>query len=301
MLLQLQEDDEVILLRVLKNVGLTHAYSTANNTSPSTNKTRNTSRSSQNQDAASSPNENLESTDRQSDPSMNTDLERQIPDTSPSAQLSGLLPPLAAGWKEPEIHDHAAPLNHHGNTLDMLDWDWNRTSDRLVHLTQTGETPSVPGMSFHDPRSTTDITSQAVSSTRPRLSSASNGEDSDAESTEELVDRLSDRVGSLQIGSGGHIRYYGPTSNFNLVQIPAPDNMTVHRTVRNDGQEYLNRLDIGKDVPPDIEEHLVNLYFTWQDPTSHVVQREMYENAKVQWRDGMLDTPYYSEALRSSM
>ncbi|KAF6785049.1 hypothetical protein CSOJ01_15650 [Colletotrichum sojae] len=143
--------------------------------------------------------------------------------------------------------------------------------------------------------------SQADSSTRPRLSSASDGEDSDADSTEELVDRLSDRIGSLQIGSDGHIRYYGPTSNFNLVQMPAPDNMTVHRTVRNDRQEYLNRLDIGKDVPPDIEEHLVDLYFTWQDPTSHVVQSEMYENAKVQWRDGMLNTPYYSEALRNSI
>ncbi|KAF6832956.1 fungal specific transcription factor [Colletotrichum musicola] len=297
----MQEDDEAILLRVLKNVGLTHAYSTAKNTSTSTNKTRNTSRSSQNQDAASSPDENRESTDRQLAPSMNTDLERLIPDTSPSAQLSGLLPPLPAGWKETEIHDHAASLNHDGNTLDMLDWDWNTTSDNLVHLTQTAETPSMPGMGARDPRSTTDITSQADSSTQPRLSSASDGEDSDAESTEELVDRLSDRVGSLQIGSDGHIRYYGPTSNFNLVQMPAPDNMTVHRTVRNDGQEYLNRLDIGKDVPQDIEEHLVNLYFTWQDPTSHVVQREMYENAKVQWRDGMLDTPYYSEALRNSI
>ncbi|KAF4430341.1 Nitrogen assimilation transcription factor nirA [Colletotrichum fructicola] len=83
--------------------------------------------------------------------------------------------------------------------------------------------------------------------------------------------------------------------------MPAPDNMTVHRTVRNDGQEYLDRLEIGKDVPNDIEDHLVNLYFTWQDPASHVVQREMYQKAKVQWCDHMVDNPYYSEALRNSI
>ncbi|KAF4913700.1 Nitrogen assimilation transcription factor nit-4 [Colletotrichum fructicola] len=77
--------------------------------------------------------------------------------------------------------------------------------------------------------------------------------------------------------------------------------MTVHRTVRNDGQEYLDRLEIGKDVPNDIEDHLVNLYFTWQDPASHVVQREMYQKAKVQWCDHMVDNPYYSEALRNSI
>ncbi|EQB56632.1 hypothetical protein CGLO_03351 [Colletotrichum gloeosporioides Cg-14] len=77
--------------------------------------------------------------------------------------------------------------------------------------------------------------------------------------------------------------------------------MTVHRTVRNDGQEILDRLDIGKEVPNDIEEHLVNLYFTWQDPASHVVKRDMYEKAKVQWRDRMVDNPYYSEALRNAI
>ncbi|KAF9875237.1 hypothetical protein CkaCkLH20_07057 [Colletotrichum karsti] len=82
--------------------------------------------------------------------------------------------------------------------------------------------------------------------------------------------------------------------------MPTPDNMTVHRTVRNDGQEYLDRLDIGKEVPAEIEEHLVKLYFTWQDPASHVVQRNMYESAKLRWQEGT-DTPYYSEALRNAI
>ncbi|CAM1510981.1 Fc.00g084940.m01.CDS01 [Cosmosporella sp. VM-42] len=124
---------------------------------------------------------------------------------------------------------------------------------------------------------------------------------SDTENTEALVDQLSDRVGALQIGPGGQVRYYGPTSNFNLVEMPAPDNLTVHRTVRNDGQEYLDRLGIGKEVPPELEEHLANLYFAWQDPAFHVVNRGMFEAARVIWREKKEDTPYYSEALQNSI
>ncbi|KAH8659465.1 fungal-specific transcription factor domain-containing protein, partial [Ilyonectria robusta] len=121
------------------------------------------------------------------------------------------------------------------------------------------------------------------------------------ESTEALVDQLSDRIGSLQIGPGGQVRYYGPTSNFNLVEMPAPDNLTVHRTVRNDGQEYLDFLGLGKAVPPELEAHLTNLYFTWQDPAFHVVNREMFEAAKATWTDNQEDTPYYSEALLNAI
>ncbi|RSL85791.1 hypothetical protein CEP51_003142 [Fusarium floridanum] len=124
---------------------------------------------------------------------------------------------------------------------------------------------------------------------------------SDTESTEVLVDQLSDRIGSLQIGPGGQVRYYGPTSNFNLVEMPAPDNLTVHRTVRNNGQEYLDRLGIGKSVPADLEEHLVNLYFAWQDAAFHVVNRAMFEEARINWRDSKEDTQYYSEALLNSI
>lgn len=126
-------------------------------------------------------------------------------------------------------------------------------------------------------------------------------EPSDTESTEALVDQLSERIGSLQIGPDGAVRYYGPTSNFNLVEMPAPDNLTVHRTIRNDGQEYLDRLGMGKQVPPALEEHLVNLYFTWQDPAFHVVDRPMFEAAKVSWRENDEDTPFYSEALQNAM
>jgi hypothetical protein len=118
---------------------------------------------------------------------------------------------------------------------------------------------------------------------------------------EDIVHWLSNRLGSLHIGSDGNVRYYGPTSHFNLLRMPTPDNLTVHRTVRKDGQDILNRLSLGKEVPIELEEHLINLYFTWQNPSFDVVDRGMYQMAKQQWQDHMEETPYYSEALTNAM
>lgn len=125
--------------------------------------------------------------------------------------------------------------------------------------------------------------------------------DDGSDEMEDIVHRLSNRLGSLQIGSDGNVRYYGPTSHFNLLRMPTPDNLTVHRTVRKDGQDMLNRLSLGKDVPRELEEHLINLYFTWQNPSFDVVDRGMYRMAKQQWQDHMEETPYYSEALTNAM
>lgn len=116
----------------------------------------------------------------------------------------------------------------------------------------------------------------------------------------DLVDQLSDRVGTLYVRPGGHIRFFGPTSNFNLLETPSADRVNIHQAIRIDGLKHLDRLDLSKEVPSLLEDHLVNLYFTWQDPAFHVVDREMYENSKIQWHDGQ-DTAYYSEALRNAM
>ncbi|KAI1262918.1 fungal-specific transcription factor domain-containing protein [Xylariaceae sp. FL1019] len=122
----------------------------------------------------------------------------------------------------------------------------------------------------------------------------------DSPDTAKLIGQLSDRIGSLQIDPSGQVRFYGPTSNFNLVDMPAPDNLTVHRTLRGDGQDYLDRLGIGAMVPPELEEHLANLYFAWQDPAIHVVNRSIYEEAKDKWKDEG-DTPYFSLTLMNAI
>lgn len=111
---------------------------------------------------------------------------------------------------------------------------------------------------------------------------------------EGLVDEISDRVGTLKIGPGGKTRFYGPTSTFNLKEMPSSDSYEADQS----SPTYHSRS--GEEIPAAVEDHLLDLYFSWQDPSFHVVDRYIYEEAKEKWNN-MEETPYYSEALRNAM
>ncbi|KAJ5168768.1 uncharacterized protein N7482_004362 [Penicillium canariense] len=127
------------------------------------------------------------------------------------------------------------------------------------------------------------------------------GEENEAESA--VIEQLSHRIGTLKIAGDGHLRFYGATSNLNLVDVSAtqqrqrPD----ARTVRHDGQDILNHLRVGQPVDQALEDHLVELYFTWQNPSIYVVDKEMYMTARSKWRNEYDDTPFYSEVLTNAM
>ncbi|KAL6236668.1 hypothetical protein BDW75DRAFT_239029 [Aspergillus navahoensis] len=116
---------------------------------------------------------------------------------------------------------------------------------------------------------------------------------------EGLIDELSDRVGTLQVGPEGQTQFYGPTSTFNLADMLATANSGTNAT-QNHALDCLSQSGSHKAVPPALEEHLTNLYFSWQDPSFHVVDRKMYDEAKEKWY-AMRDTPFYSESLRNAM
>lgn len=124
------------------------------------------------------------------------------------------------------------------------------------------------------------------------------------EAEREVIEQLSSRMGTLKLAGDGHLRFYGPTSNLNLVDVaitskqrPGPD----VRSVRHDGQELLNHLRIGQHVEPSLESHLIDLYFTWQNPSLYIVDREMFNLARAKWRDELDDNPFYSEVLTNAM
>ena len=127
------------------------------------------------------------------------------------------------------------------------------------------------------------------------------GEEDEAEN--DVIEQLSHRIGTLKIAGDGHLRFYGATSNLNLVDVSAtqqrqrPD----ARTVRHDGQDILNHLRVGQPVDQALEDHLVELYFTWQNPSTYVVDKEMFMTARTKWRNELDDTPFYSEVLTNAM
>ena len=127
------------------------------------------------------------------------------------------------------------------------------------------------------------------------------GEEDEAE--KDVIEQLSHRIGTLKIAGDGHLRFYGATSNLNLVDVSAtqqrqrPD----ARSIRHDGQDILNHLRVGQPVDPVLEDHLVELYFTWQNPSTYVVDKDMFMIARSRWRNGCDDTPFYSEVLTNAM
>ncbi|KAL4942999.1 hypothetical protein BDV06DRAFT_153620 [Aspergillus oleicola] len=141
------------------------------------------------------------------------------------------------------------------------------------------------------------------------LQQAQNERDEDSDSGEEdeaekdVIEQISHRIGTLKIAGDGHLRFFGATSNLNLVDVSAtqqrqrPD----ARTVRHDGQDILNHLRVGQSVDRALEDHLLELYFTWQNCSTYVVDKEMYYTARRNWREDLDDTPFYSEVLTNAM
>lgn len=218
--------------------------------------------------------------------------------TAPTSNMSSLrVLENAASSPQPATRGLLELANAAGNTASMMQtpasWDWNISAEPMAQgavvqpgyiSTPTAQRPSISAAAPSCPSLDMD------KGTSP------------TESIDELADQLSDRLGTLHVRPGGHIRFYGPTSNFNLLETPPSDvSMNIHRTIRNDGEDHLARLGLNKRVPPEIELHLMNLYFTWQDPAFHVVDRQMFEEAKDAWHIQMEDTAYYSEALRNAM
>lgn len=202
---------------------------------------------------------------------------------------------------------HTVPLRVDQNTEEtsstsiMECWDWDIDQGTSITLNSSdmnvffGSSP---------PSGTLGTTSEEIPEPlSPGLSDNNSTlveETSDTEGIDNLTDELSDRVGTLRIGPGGQTYFCGPTSNFNLPNMPISDTTETYHKTKYDALQRLDRLGNNAEVPASLEKHLTNLYFSWQNPFFRVVDRKIYEEAKAKWLE-MKDTPFYSEALRNSM
>ncbi|KAL4800910.1 fungal-specific transcription factor domain-containing protein [Aspergillus venezuelensis] len=206
------------------------------------------------------------------------------------------------------VEDDAPPLSLYRNLPDLQpnseqpsNWNWQLSADTCVMPASPCEhnflNPSYSGGALR--MAYDEIIPDAVQNIIADDERTLVEEPSSAEDVEGLIDELSDRVGTLQIGPGGMTRFFGPTSTFNLADMLATNTSGIH-LAQNDALDCLGRLGSNKAVPAALEAHLTDLYFSWQDPSFHVVDRKIYEDAKSKWF-AMRDTPYYSESLRNAM
>lgn len=212
----------------------------------------------------------------------------------PSPQASSALPifPEVGNLNVSVAGAYPPTDNQPENPLSNLDnWDW--TIDFADSLTPPSpEIQSLSAEALQVPLQSVEMMPEPY---KPPPTQGTASLDKDAKSPEEiedLIDELSDRVGTLRFGPEGQSYFYGPTSTFNLTEddTPVSDTQPTRTSI-------YNGIDFDTAVPTALQDHLLNLYFTWQDPSFHVIDREMFEKGKL----ADLRTPYYSDALLYAM
>ncbi|KAF2145744.1 uncharacterized protein K452DRAFT_244065 [Aplosporella prunicola CBS 121167] len=199
-----------------------------------------------------------------------------------------------------------APAGFDWNLLDPQTWPVSYAANQSFN--PVIEPPPVPRASLSEPvvpppqhhlASPSQSLPQPATGQNTPQDAADNSDD---ESEDELIKQISVRMGSLQLAPDGHLRYYGPTSSLALLRdFPDTDHHGVNRSVRSRGQAALEAAGVGQSVDRAIEEHLIGLYFAWQDPFFHVVDEVMYRIGKEEWRVQKQDVAYYSEVLTNAM
>ena len=121
------------------------------------------------------------------------------------------------------------------------------------------------------------------------------------------LDQLSKRMGSLRVAEDGQLRYYGATSNMHILRSSkSPSESMPSRLGNYNSADYLVQAGVGHYVYPELEDHLIKLYLTWENPFIHVVDEEAFLEARgrVTMSPGLPKEEfpsYYSELLVNAM
>lgn len=140
-----------------------------------------------------------------------------------------------------------------------------------------------------------DTTTADDASPKPQDSTQTIGYDGN--NNEVLVDELSRHVGTLTISATGHTRLCGPSSIGPLEGLDAK-----HRPSSQSAgyQSSLDRRRNNTEAPEELQDYLVDLYFARENPTSDIVDKDLFMSAKAKSRNGE-DTAYHSDALYNAM
>ncbi|CAD0106101.1 unnamed protein product [Aureobasidium uvarum] len=124
----------------------------------------------------------------------------------------------------------------------------------------------------------------------------------DEENTE-LVNQLSARLGSLRLAPDGKLRYFGTASNLHLIENhnKSGENFMLHTPSRVNMQRLLEVADLSQVVDIQLEDHLLRLFFTWHNPSSYIVDEEVFYMARQSWFDTGVHNSYYNDVLKDAI
>jgi hypothetical protein len=122
------------------------------------------------------------------------------------------------------------------------------------------------------------------------------------EGSSPLVDQITGSLGSLQLAEDGQLRFYGATSNLHLLIKGARKSANRHSLAHaSKVQVILLAAGVGQVVDTELEEHLIRLYFCWEDPSIHLVQEDVFYRERRKCKSGNGTSKLYSEVLVNAM
>ncbi|RDW91790.1 hypothetical protein BP5796_01184 [Coleophoma crateriformis] len=154
------------------------------------------------------------------------------------------------------------------------DWPWQVLNDFAVFPTFTEGEPS-PAVELGDSAQNDGFGSSGAS---------------DDEGEEGIIPSLAARFGSLRRAQDGRLRYYGSASNRHFLKNFGPhENQVDFCDAQEAAAATLENAQLDQEVPPSLETHLVELFFTWHNPCHSTVDRSMFEAARAHDNDGQSD------------
>lgn len=151
----------------------------------------------------------------------------------------------------------------------------------------------------HGPGAFEDITSDTNVEAGCLTEAYVNGDDED----DPFFHQLTNRMGNLKIAEDGQLRFFGATSNLHMVHKgPLSVARSHFRSSSEEGMQMLEAARVSHHVPVELEDHLLKLYFCWEDPSIHIVNEDWFwrERARFHTQSEAV-TSAYSPSLASAM
>jgi hypothetical protein len=192
------------------------------------------------------------------------------------------------------------------NGIEVPSTEQLPVDSQIASITPATEIPGPQNPSIDARVETHGRKGPMVQSVASHISWESNRPDSflksEEKETDAIVDQLSNRMGSLQIAEDGQLRYFGATSNLHILHNgPSSLSQSSIRYVQDDHAAIFGRAGVGQHVDSELEEHLIELYFAWEDPIIHVVDKAIYHDERKQFKAGKRGSAFYSEVLTNAM
>ncbi|KAL2205942.1 hypothetical protein CC79DRAFT_1357941 [Sarocladium strictum] len=109
---------------------------------------------------------------------------------------------------------------------------------------------------------------------------------------------ISDRLGDLNLGEDGQVHYFGSRSNFSLLKTgPTAGSVISARELERQAANTLDRLGLRVEVSEELRNHLLDLFWTWQNTWQYIVVKDQFMNDLCGKMSGQNATPLLLSAV----